>query len=247
MDEWMPAAEEVPLLGGRLTSGIVRVGDTVRRPSKSSSPFMARLLEHLRDRGCSCVPRYLGQDDLGRDILTYIPGSTTKWARFRDEQVRAAAFILREIHEMTRESDLAPGAVVCHNDPGPNNFVFSNEMPVAVIDFDMAEPGDPLEDLGYMAWAWCVSSKPERGPVAEQAQQIRTLVDAYGLNSADRERLPDSILERQLRNIRFWSDRLAEPGSTRASPAKILEVIEWSKREAQYTEEHRRAFVAALT
>ncbi|WP_258564624.1 phosphotransferase, partial [Streptomyces himalayensis] len=28
----------------------------------------------------------------------------------------------------------------------------SSDVPVAFIDFDTAAPGDPLEDLGYMAW-----------------------------------------------------------------------------------------------
>jgi len=124
--------------------------------------------------GCSWAPRYLGQDELGRDVLSYVPGSTPKWSRFPDRPVREAALILRRLHDATRGSRLAPNGVVCHNDPGPNNFVFCEDAPVALIDFDLAMPGDPLEDLGYMAWSWCVSSKPERGPVTAQAQQVRT-------------------------------------------------------------------------
>lgn len=37
---------EVPLRGGRVTTGVVRVGDTVRRPATDASPFVADLL-HL--------------------------------------------------------------------------------------------------------------------------------------------------------------------------------------------------------
>jgi Ser/Thr protein kinase RdoA (MazF antagonist) len=230
-----------------MTKGVVRVGDTVRRPAKESSPFVARLLGHLDSTDCRWAPRYLGQDEAGRDILSYMPGSTPeRWGHFSDLQLSAAARIIRALHDLTRGCDLSAGAVVCHNDPGPNNFVFVEGVPVAIIDFDMACPGEPLEDLGYAAWSWCVSSKPERGPVSMQARQVRTLADAYGATELERANLVASILERQLRNARLWSERLADPASTPTSPPKMLEVIEWSKREAQYTEAHRGDFSRAL-
>lgn len=100
--------------------------------------------------------------------------------------------------------------MVSHNDPGPNNLVFRDERPVAFIDFDMAAPGEPLEDLGYMAWAWCISSKPDRQPAELQARQVRRLADAYGL---DREQIGlfSAILERLERNITFWCERQRAP------------------------------------
>ncbi len=237
---------EIPLPTGYMTAGVVRVGDTVRRPSTPASPFVAQLLAHLGDRGCEWAPRYLGQDSLGRDVLTYVSGTTPGWSGFTDDQLRAAAVIVRQLHDLTRGSPLAPASVVCHNDAAPNNFVFSDGMPVALIDFDLASPGEPLEDLAYMAWGWCISYKPARGPVAAQARQVRLLADAYGLAASDRAQLPDSIAARQIRNVRFWSDRLAHPGSTPASPAKIAEIIEWSEREARFVAEHRDQFMAAL-
>jgi Ser/Thr protein kinase RdoA (MazF antagonist) len=239
--------EEVPLPAGRMTRGIVRVGDTVRRPTKPSSPFVAKLLAHLESRGCGWAPRYLGEDECGRDVLSFFAGTTpAKWAHFPDAQLCHAARMVRQLHELTLGCGLAAGAVVCHNDPGPNNFVFVDDVPVALIDFDMAAPGDPLEDLGYMAWSWCISSKPQRGPVALQARQVRVLADAYGATHAEREQLVEHILERQLRNARFWSDQRADPGGTLNSPAQMLEMIEWSEREARYTEAHRADFDSAL-
>jgi Ser/Thr protein kinase RdoA (MazF antagonist) len=243
----MQNPEELPLPGGRLTAGVVRIGNTVRRPAKPSSGFVARLLAQLEAQGCPWAPRYLGRDELDRDALSYLPGHTPpKWTRFADGQLRAAVLIVKQLHDATRGSLLASTGVVCHNDPGPNNFVFSDEGPVAIIDFDLAEPGQELEDLGYMAWSWCLSSKPERGPIAAQVRQVRVLADAYGLNASDRELLPEWIVERQLRNARFWSERLADPVLVPTSPAKMREVIEWSKREAHYTQAHRSELLAAL-
>jgi len=242
-----PPPDELALPPGHLTRGVVRVGDTVRRPPQPSSPFTARLLAHLELAGCAWAPRYLGTDELGRDVLSFLDGSVPpKWVGFSDAQLRAAALIVRQLHDVTRDSPIARGAVVCHNDPGPNNFVFRDDVPAALIDFDMAAPGDPLEDVGYMAWSWCITSRPSRGPAALQARQVRVLADAYRLTEPQRAQLPESILERLQRNISFWTNKLESPGDTLATPSKVLQLIAWSKRELTYTETHLSTFAAAL-
>ena len=145
---------EVPLSGGRITSGVVRVGDTVRRPVTASSAFVAELLGDLRRQGFTGAPRHLGFDSVGREILSYLHGWVpARFQRWTDPQVAAAGSLLRAFHDATRASRLAGRhPVVCHHDPGPNNTVFAKDVPVAFIDFDTAAPGDPLEDIGYMAW-----------------------------------------------------------------------------------------------
>ena len=182
---------EQPLAGGRLTSGVVRVRDTVRRPASPQSRFVARLLTHLAKTGFDGCPQHLGWDRYGRDMLQFVPGHVPpRWQHFTDAQVRQAATLLRQLHDATRDlASVLRSEVVCHHDPGPNNTVFRDDQPVAFIDFDFAAPGHPLEDVGYMAWAWCISSRPDRGPATEQARQVRTLADAYGLSPTDRERL----------------------------------------------------------
>lgn len=141
------------------------VGDTVRRPTP---PFTAVLLTHLQRAGFNGSPRYLRPG-----VLSYLPGEVpTKWRRFDDDQIAAAAALLRRLHDASR--DLAAtlgGEVVCHHDCGPNNTVLRAGRPVAFIDFDFAAAGDPLEDVAYLVWSWCVSSKPERGPAAEQGRR----------------------------------------------------------------------------
>jgi len=240
-------APEIALIGGRLTLGVVRVGDTVRRPSKTSSRFVAALLEYLERQGCSWAPRYLGRDSSGRDVLSYLPGHVpAKWRKFRDDQLRAAAAILRALHGATDRSVLAPNGVVCHHDPGPNNFVFRDDVPVALIDFDTAAAGAALEDLGYMAWSWCLSSNPLRGPFSVQARQVRILADAYGASERQRAQLPDAILERLERNVRFWSDRLEHPGDILTAAEKLPELAAWSKRELQFIEAQRAALARAM-
>ncbi|MEU1685774.1 phosphotransferase [Micromonospora sp. NPDC005707] len=238
---------ERPLAGGRLTAGVVRVGDTVRRPASPASRFVARLLVHLAKTGFDGCPQHLGWDQHGRDILSFVPGHVPpRWRHFTDDQVGQAATLLRRLHDRTRElaSGLG-GEVVCHHDPGPNNTVFRDGRPVAFIDFDFAAPGLPLEDVGYMAWAWCISSRPDRGPATEQARQVRILADAYGLSPADRGRLPAAIRERLRRNEAFWRDILDDQAAS-VPRARSAEVLAWTRRELAYLEVSQETFVAAL-
>ncbi|TDW15108.1 phosphotransferase [Kribbella kalugense] len=226
---------ELPLNGGRLTPGVVRIKNTVRRPS---SPFTADLLHLLAERGFTAAPKYLGQDDSGRDILTYIDGWVpARFQRWSDDQIAAAGALLRAFHDATRGSHLAAShPVVCHHDPGPNNFVFQDDVPTALIDFDLAAPGDPLEDLGYAAWTWCIASK--YADPTRQAHQVRVLTDAYGLPAAQRSALVPAILNCQLRNADFWTQRPC---------AESVDRVGWSHREYVFTSLNRHVFEAVVS
>ena len=51
--------KEIPLKGGRSTNGIVRVGDTLRRPHKQESEFANSVLKYLEKQGYPYSQRYL--------------------------------------------------------------------------------------------------------------------------------------------------------------------------------------------
>lgn len=236
----------VALTGGRMASEVLRQGDTVLRPASDSSEFMASLLKIFEQQNFTGAPKYLGQVD-GKDILSYIEGDVP--ARFRpwsDEQVGAAARLLRGMHDATRGSDLAGRFdVVCHHDPGPNNYVFQDGVPVALIDYEQAAPGGRLEDVAYFAWTWTISSKQVMA-LEDQAAQVRLIADVYGLEDAERRALVDCILERQSRNVRFWAEFLASPETAPAAPDVLADRIAWSKREHRFVYAHREVFDGAL-
>lgn len=242
------SADEVPLLGGRLTSGVVRVGETVRRPSSSSSPFVARLLAHLEASGFDGAPKHLGLDEAGRDTFTYIHGWVpAKFQRFSDLQIRGAGLLLRGLHDATRGSELTgEHAAVCHHDPGPNNVVFQGDRPVAFIDFDSAAPGDPMHDFGYLAWTWCVSSRPDRQPAERQAAQLRLLVDAYGMDSVDRADVVEATLTQVERSISIWRERHEGLDGPAAAGPPFADRLAWSRRERTYLKTHRAIFASGL-
>jgi hypothetical protein len=85
----------IPLTGGRLTQGVVRIGNTARRPASAKSAVTADLLQLLEQRGFSGAPRYLGQDAEGRDILTYldgwVPPKLQRWQDYAGASPQSAA------------------------------------------------------------------------------------------------------------------------------------------------------------
>ena len=246
--EELHSSHEIPLSGGRITDGVVRVGSTVRRPRNAASPFVRSLLNHLERKGFSAAPRYPGTDEQGRDVLTYIPGNVpTKWQFYSDETIRLAGRLLRAFHDATVGCELLLGKpVICHHDPAPNNVVFQGTRPIAFIDFDMIAPGERLEDLGYMAWSWCISAKAGRQPVETQARQVGILASAYEIDGVDRQNLFDSIVECQTRNIQFWLER-KDKGNSESDIAKIQQMIEWTRAEQAYIVANGSEFSKSLT
>jgi len=174
---------EIHLSGGRVTKGVVRIGETVRRPSKPNSAFVRALLAHLGDEGFDAAPRYLGADEQGREILSFQPGEVPAEldAAISDETLVAAARLIRAYHDATAGSALAgKDEVVCHNDLSPCNFVFRDGKPVGIIDFDAAAPGTRLRDIGYAIFLW-LNVGTDGLPPSEQARRIRLFCSAYGI------------------------------------------------------------------
>jgi hypothetical protein len=174
------SGKEAALKGGMSTSGVVRVGDTVRRPVKEKSTFVHDVLRHLERRGFDHVPRFLGIDEKGREILTHISGTVPRQVGgFQEEQWLAAARLLRLFHDATVDCELkGEFEVICHGDPGPGNYVLREGMPFALIDFDEAHPGKREEDVGYAAWMWLHIGN-RKVATEEQGSNLVDFVAAY--------------------------------------------------------------------
>jgi phosphotransferase family enzyme len=172
--------KEIALKGGFSTPGVVRIGDTVRRPLQERSAFVHDILRHLELREFDRAPRFLGIDEKGRATLTYIAGTVPRQVGgFQKEQWRAAARLLRSFHDATVDCALkGEYEVVCHGDPGPGNCVLRDGMPFALIDFDGARPGKREEDVGYAAWMWLHMGNRKVAP-EEQGSNLVEFVAAY--------------------------------------------------------------------
>ena len=209
---------------------VVRIGDTVRRTMHPWSPSVHLLLQHLESVGFAAAPRFLGIDDEGREVLSYVEGicgaegstgpgfGAHVWAMVvPDDGLARLARLLRAYHDAVVDfsppADAAwavgagsprPGEIICHNDIGPWNVVWRRSRPVALIDWDYAAPGVPVDDVAYALW-WSVpfASDDEcltwrRFDVPPDRQhRMEVFAAAYGLSGVDD--LVDAVIARQRR------------------------------------------------
>ena len=165
----MTTEEQLP--GGHL-GGAVRVGDTVRRSAGFWTPAVAALLRHLEDKGFESAPRFVGIDDRGREILTYIDGETVgerrpwpSWTH-EDTTLDQVGDWLREFHEAVADFEppvdaswrfggpWSAGLIVGHNDAAPYNAVWRNGSLAGFIDWEMSAPVTRDWDLAHVAFSW---------------------------------------------------------------------------------------------
>jgi Phosphotransferase enzyme family len=206
--------QEVELTGGTANRGLVlRIADTVRRPPPPAGEAVHALLRHLEQVGFDGAPRYLGEDEDGREVLSYIDGEVPiaphpAWALTDDALVSVAA-LLRCYHQAVESFDATPyewpttvpspyrGTLVTHNDPNLDNVVFRHGQAVAFIDFDLASPGSPLWDAALAARLWVPLRDPRDVPedlAARAGHRLRLFADAYGLSRTEGERMATAVL-----------------------------------------------------
>jgi Ser/Thr protein kinase RdoA (MazF antagonist) len=250
----------IPLVGGS-RPGVVRIGDTLRRPSKAWTSSVHALLRHLADKAFPYSPRALGTDEEGREVLTFIHGrvATTRpwpdevWAESTLDQVGR---IIRQFHDAVRDF-VAPanarwqfhnrrcgvGELICHNDVGVTNVVFGDASRViGLIDWDCAGPGDPINEVAHAAW-WFVpivdpSLRARIGAPSEKLERARLaiLTGAYGINPslvAERVRVVvASRLEVARRGIET-NDRAFVALDARGYTADLLNTLAYLDRRAK--------------
>jgi hypothetical protein len=220
---------EIPLSGGNMSSGIVRVGDTVRRPAGPWTPAVHALLTHLRDAGFDGAPRPLGTDELGREVLAFIPGTVAWPGHFRllddDGQLRRAARLIRDFHGAVTGFTPPPDArwqalipadgdeIIAHNDLAPWNLVIGDRQ-WAFIDWDTAAPGTRLWDLAYAIHGFLPLSADPALTRDDASRRLRLFADAYGLTG--RQRL--DIIPLLARRTLAMHDFLARQAARGAQP-----------------------------
>jgi Ser/Thr protein kinase RdoA (MazF antagonist) len=172
---------EIPLPGGQI-NGVLRIGNTVRRTTTRDMSLQHALFAHLESKGFTAAPRFLGHDEAGREVLTFVPGEVLfDKDDFSEAQLATAARLLRAYHDAT--VDFAPvldaeAEILCHNDWTPANTTFIDNTPTGMIDFDTACPGSRLWDLTYSAWVWLGLGEPIWSG-ADQRRRLTLFAGAY--------------------------------------------------------------------
>jgi hypothetical protein len=199
------------VLGGGGLNVVVRIGETVRRPTGPWTEAVHALLRHLEAAGFEGASRVLGIDEQRREILSFLPGGPE---RHDDAAVAEAARLVRGLHDAAAGFSPPPGArwnfmtaapregdVVCHNDLSPANAIYGPAGPRAFVDWDLAAPAPREWDVAYALWRFVPLYTDEDCvrlgfPVLPRGPRIRLFCDAYGLD--DRSAILDVVRRRQL-------------------------------------------------
>lgn len=213
--DW-PDGPEIELPAGDVTVGVVRIGETVRRPHQPSSAAVADYLGHLAAVGFDGAPRYLGSDRQGRDVLSYLAGEVAgdpveNWAA-ADGVLAGVGRLVRALHDASEgwqpsvELGSPPGRplpvfpegeprLVTHRDVTPQNLVFRDGQAFGLIDFDLVGWTTRSVDLANTAMHCVPLCHPDdRGPAyagIDTGRRLRLLLDAYG-----RDRVSPALLLR---------------------------------------------------
>ncbi|MCD9197034.1 phosphotransferase [Aeromicrobium wangtongii] len=221
----MPEDDSEHLPGA--VGGATRIGRTVRRPTGPWTPAVHELLTYLHDNGLRGVPTVHGLDDEGREVLEYVEGRGVPIDReiVLDSVLEEAVVWLRDFHDIVEgyrpsgprtwrggEAELEPGQIICHHDPGAYNWIIQSGHFVAMIDWDMAGPGRPIEDLAFLAWTAIPLYREI--PAADVARRLDILVEAYG------EWGPMTVLEAVAERMSVAADRI-EAGQARGDQGFI--------------------------
>jgi Ser/Thr protein kinase RdoA (MazF antagonist) len=225
----MMTSTEVPLSGGNMSSGVVRAGDTVRRPTGPWTPAVHALLAYLHDAGFRGAPRPLGFDERGREVLTFVPGTVAWPEHYRmlddEKQLRRVARLIREFHDAVSGFTPPPDArwqvltpsdgdeIIAHCDLAPWNLVI-DEREWAFIDWDTAGPGTRLWDLAYAMHGFVPLSANPAFQRDDADRRLRVFADAYGLS--ERQRL--DVIPLLARRTRAMYGFLAEEAAKGTQP-----------------------------
>ena len=264
---------DVPLSEGGPTE-VHRRGRLVVKDAGPWSPTVHSLLRHLEQVAFTGSPRVVGSgfDASGRETLTYIEGEFADPGPWTLEGAAGVGQLLRELHQATASYRPPPDAmwqpwfgrplggptrVISHCDVAPWNIVARNGLPVALIDWEHAGPVDPRVELAQACWLNAklhdddVAKQEGLPSLQERAQQLRAIVDAYGLSVRQRRGFVDQIIEFVIHDTAEQADEArVTPETTELGIDELgynpLWALAWRARAAAWIYRHRRALRNAL-
>ncbi|MEK4373223.1 MULTISPECIES: phosphotransferase [unclassified Bacillus (in: firmicutes)] len=255
------------LLTGGNVSNVYRSGDTVRREVKSDNINIRKLLKHLEKKNFSYAPKFLGVDEQGREVLSFIDGvaghDPLKEYMCTHDVLKEIASMLRLYHDAVQDFSISDDwermdntpnniEVVCHNDFAMYNIIFKDKKPVGIIDFDVAAPGPRLWDIAYTLYTCVPLSRffrTETGEVVnylslDHADQIKHRVklffESYGEEIA--EDYLDMVLLR-LEGICQYMKRQACEGDIAFQNMIQEGHLEHYQKDIQFIHEHRKEWM----
>jgi hypothetical protein len=169
--------DERRLSGGNI-GGAVLVNGTVRRPAGPRTPAVHALLAHLTACDFQGAPRPFGIDEQGREMLSFLAGSTvgdTKpwpaWVHSDQALLDVGGWLRRYHHTVASfippqdacwrgsRRPWRPGDIIGHNDAAPYNAVWQNTTAASHAQASVdSSPAGRL--VGFIDWDFAAPCPP---------------------------------------------------------------------------------------
>jgi aminoglycoside phosphotransferase (APT) family kinase protein len=206
-----------------------------------------------------------GFDERGREILSYIEGDFVHPRHWSEDALRPLGQLLRDLHRATKSFQVPadaiwrewhgrrlgnPEAGIGHCDAGPWNIVSRDSIPVALIDWEVAGPVDPLYDLAQACWLNAqlhdddVAERQGLPSLEERARHLRLILDGYELSRAQRVGFVDKMIEFALQDAAAEAMDASVTPETR-DPAALWGIT-WRTRSAAWMLRHRTSLETGL-
>jgi Ser/Thr protein kinase RdoA (MazF antagonist) len=207
---------EIPLTGGARTA-VARRGGVVARNTGPWADAVHALLRHLANVGFEGAPQVVepGFDGQGRELLAFIEGEIVHPNPWTDAAIGQLGALLRRLHDATASFRAPDHAfwqpwfgrtvgqpdIFGHCDVAPWNIIVRDSEPIALVDWEFAGPIDRLTEVAIAAWHSTqlydddIAAKNGLPSAEHRMHQIRIFVEAYGLSTHERRRLPYRMIE----------------------------------------------------
>jgi hypothetical protein len=251
-------------------TAVFREGDVVVKETGPWAATVYSLLRHLEEVGFRWAPPLVGfgTGPTGRPAISYsyVEGEFTQPGPWSLEGAAEIGRMLRALHDATTSYRPPPDAqwkpwfgralggparVVGHCDLAPWNLVARGGLPVALIDWEVAGPVDPLIELCQACWLNAklhddlVAEREDLPPLADRARQLHAIVDGYGLAARQRRGLVDRMVEMIVHDTAAEADDLGVTSEEVDDP-RVAWAIAWPIRSAAWILRHRSTLQNAL-
>jgi hypothetical protein len=160
------------------------------------------------------VPKVINADSQ-YEYLEYINGELIHPYKWNNEQLYEVAHLVKKLHNSAKTfeykkdmewkkwylRELGNPTLCSHGDIAPWNVVTRGNEIAGLIDWEFAGPIDPLIELARVCWLFPQLVDDDLGklyelpPPRDRAEQVRLILDTYGLSRDERKNFYDKIVE----------------------------------------------------
>lgn len=195
---------------------VIKKSNAVLRPSGEWTKDVHKVLAHLNRKGFTYAPKIVGTgySSDGREAISFMQGDMIHPAPWNDDGLFELGKMIRTLHDAMSSfpveqciwqewflHSIGEPSIISHCDISPWNVLTYHGKPCALIDWEYTGPVDPLMELARACWLFPQLMDDDIALIQglpssqKRAQQVRLIVDGYGLAANERTRIVERIIE----------------------------------------------------